>query len=34
VWSELPEPKRWQLVRFIKSLGETAPAAEPATLKP
>lgn len=24
VWSKLPEPQRWQLVRFIKSLG-TAP---------
>lgn len=34
VWSKLPEPQRWQLVRFIKSLGEAAPAAEPATLKP
>ena len=21
VWSKLPEPQRWQLVRFIKSLG-------------
>ena len=26
VWSKLPEPQRWQLVRYIKSLGETAPA--------
>ncbi len=32
VWSKLPEPQRWQLVRFIKSLGavpaktETPPA--------
>jgi mono/diheme cytochrome c family protein len=25
VWSKLPEPQRWQLVSFIKSLG-TAPA--------
>ena len=25
VWSKLPEPQRWQLVTFIKSLG-TAPA--------
>ena len=25
VWSKLPEPQRWQLVRFIKSLGP-APA--------
>jgi mono/diheme cytochrome c family protein len=22
VWSKLPEPRRWQLVSFIKSLGE------------
>jgi mono/diheme cytochrome c family protein len=29
VWSKLPEPQRWQLVSFIKSLGvaETVPAA-------
>jgi mono/diheme cytochrome c family protein len=26
VWSKLPEPQRWQLVRFIKSLG---PAPQP-----
>ena len=26
VWSKLPEPQRWQLVRFIKSLG---PASQP-----
>jgi mono/diheme cytochrome c family protein len=28
VWSKLPEPQRWQLVSYIKSLGvaETAPA--------
>lgn len=25
VWSKLPEPQRWQLVRYIKSLGITAP---------
>ncbi|HEY6369583.1 MAG TPA: cytochrome c, partial [Candidatus Sulfotelmatobacter sp.] len=25
VWSKLPEPQRWQLVRFIKSLGATTP---------
>ncbi len=25
VWSKLPEPQRWQLVRFIKSLGPTQP---------
>jgi mono/diheme cytochrome c family protein len=27
VWSKLPEPQRWQLVTYIKSLG-IAPAAE------
>lgn len=25
VWSKLPEPQRWQLVRYIKSLGAAAP---------
>jgi len=25
VWSKLPEPQRWQLVSFIKSLGSTPP---------
>jgi mono/diheme cytochrome c family protein len=34
VWSKLPEPQRWQLVRFIKSLGEPAPAAESPASKP
>jgi mono/diheme cytochrome c family protein len=35
VWSKLPEPQRWQLVRYIKSLGraaakpQTPPAATP-----
>lgn len=24
VWSKLPEPQRWQLVTFLKSLGSTA----------
>jgi mono/diheme cytochrome c family protein len=24
VWSKLPEPQRWQLVRFLKSLGSKA----------
>ncbi len=28
VWSKLPEPQRWQLVRYIRSLGGSAPAAE------
>ena len=33
VWSKLPEPQRWQLVSYIKSLGvaETVPAAAPGT---
>jgi mono/diheme cytochrome c family protein len=30
VWSKLPEPQRWQLVRFLKSLGIAAKLAEPA----
>lgn len=32
VWSKLPEPRRWQLVAYIKSLGgapASAPAPEP-----
>jgi mono/diheme cytochrome c family protein len=33
VWSKLPEPQRWQLVRYIKSLGGPAPAAEAAAPK-
>jgi len=28
VWSKLPEPQRWQLVRYIKSFGESVPAAD------
>jgi mono/diheme cytochrome c family protein len=28
VWSKLPEPQRWQLVSFIKSLGATPAGAE------
>jgi len=24
-WSSLPEPSRWQLVAYVKSLGESAP---------
>ncbi len=27
VWSKLPEPQRWQLVSYIKSLGVSEPAA-------
>jgi len=26
VWSRLPEPQRWQLVRYLKSLGAVLPA--------
>jgi mono/diheme cytochrome c family protein len=33
VWSKLPEPQRWQLVRYIKSLGGPAAAAETFPLK-
>ncbi len=29
VWSKLPEPQRWQIVKFLKSLG-TAPASNSA----
>jgi mono/diheme cytochrome c family protein len=31
VWSKLPEPQRWQLVSFIKSLGTDAPTPAPST---
>ena len=34
VWSKLPEPQRWQLVRHIQSLGAALPAAESAVSKP
>jgi mono/diheme cytochrome c family protein len=34
VWSKLPEPQRWQLVRYIKSLGEPAAPAESPAPKP
>jgi mono/diheme cytochrome c family protein len=34
VWSKLPEPQRWQLVRYIKSLRGPAPAAESPAPKP
>jgi mono/diheme cytochrome c family protein len=34
VWSKLPEPQRWQLVRYVKSLGGAAPAAESSGPKP
>ena len=29
VWSKLPEAQRWQLVSFVKSLGEAAPNGDP-----
>ena len=34
VWSKLPEPQRWQLVRYVQTLkpdSSVAPAAQPAT---
>jgi mono/diheme cytochrome c family protein len=34
VWSKLPEPQRWQLVRYIKSLGGLAPLAGSPAPKP
>jgi len=34
VWSKLPEPQRWQLVSFIKSLGATPTKTEPAPAGP
>jgi len=36
VWSRLPEPQRWQLVRYLKSLGiaEPASSAREAAAKP
>jgi len=30
VWSKLPEPQRWQLVSYVKSLGVAGKAGEPA----
>lgn len=33
VWSKLPEPQRWQLVRYIKALGSAA-APESSAAKP
>jgi hypothetical protein len=29
VWSKLPEPQRWQLVTYLKSLGVSASSALP-----
>jgi mono/diheme cytochrome c family protein len=34
VWSKLPEPQRWQLVRYVKSLGGPAAAVETPAAKP
>ena len=34
VWSKLPEPRRWQLVRYIKSLGGPDQTAESSAPKP
>lgn len=34
VWSKLPEPRRWQIVSYLKSLGAKAPAGTGATLPP
>jgi mono/diheme cytochrome c family protein len=34
VWSRLPELQRWQLVRYIQSLGAAAPAPESPAPKP
>jgi mono/diheme cytochrome c family protein len=34
VWSKLPEAQRWQLVRYIESLGVAAPAAASPAPKP
>jgi len=34
VWSKLPEPQRWQLISFIKSLGPVDSAANKTDAKP
>jgi mono/diheme cytochrome c family protein len=34
VWSKLPEPQRWQLVSYVKSLGTVEPAGSEGQLKP
>ena len=34
VWSKLPEPQRWQLVRYIKSLGGPATTGDSPVPKP
>jgi mono/diheme cytochrome c family protein len=34
VWSRLPEPQRWQLVRYLKSLGIVQPALAETSTRP
>jgi mono/diheme cytochrome c family protein len=34
VWSKLPEPQRWQVVRYLKSLGVAEPLPAEAAIKP
>jgi mono/diheme cytochrome c family protein len=34
VWSKLPEPRRWQLVAYIKSLGVSTPGVPSSELQP
>jgi mono/diheme cytochrome c family protein len=34
VWSKLPEPQRWQLIRYIKSLGGADSTADKTEAKP
>src|SRR5229473_831074 len=34
VWSKLPEPQRWQLVRYIKSLGSAHSAVDSSAPRP
>jgi mono/diheme cytochrome c family protein len=34
VWSKLPEPQRWQLVRYIKSLGAALQSEDSSPAKP
>lgn len=34
VWSKLPEPQRWQLVTYLKSLGAASAAPKPASSAP
>jgi mono/diheme cytochrome c family protein len=34
VWSKLPEPQRWQLIRYIQSLGSADSTADKTAAKP